>query len=130
MVKSGTTFSCFLEKVVPLFPIKKPRDENIINYFNYLTKEDVSKIIELQLSEFDNRLKELNFTLKIDKKLKAVDLQLKKYKIDLISVYAMVRISFSLKIYQDNLSLLILLKVLLFHYVLFFYYKMDIHFLD
>ena len=46
-----------------------------IVYFNYLTKEDVSKIIELQLSEFDNRLKELNFTLKIDKKLKEIILE-------------------------------------------------------
>jgi ATP-dependent Clp protease ATP-binding subunit ClpC len=41
-----------------------------IVYFNYLSQDDVIKIIELRLKDFENHLKEMGFTLKIDKKIK------------------------------------------------------------
>lgn len=41
-----------------------------IVYFNYLMQDDVIKIIELRLKDFENHLKEIGFTLKIDKKIK------------------------------------------------------------
>ena len=41
-----------------------------IVYFNYLSQDDVIKIIELRLKDFENHLKEIGFTLKIDKKIK------------------------------------------------------------
>jgi ATP-dependent Clp protease ATP-binding subunit ClpC len=41
-----------------------------IVYFNYLTQDDVIKIIDLQLKDFENHLKEIGFTVKIDKKTK------------------------------------------------------------
>jgi ATP-dependent Clp protease ATP-binding subunit ClpC len=41
-----------------------------IVYFNYLSEDDVTKIIDLQLKDFENHLKEVGFTFKIDKKTK------------------------------------------------------------
>jgi len=41
-----------------------------IVYFNYLTQDDVVKIIDLQLKDFENHLKNVGFTFKIDKKSK------------------------------------------------------------
>lgn len=41
-----------------------------IVYFNYLNEEDITKIIDLQLKDFESHLKTLGFTFKVDKKLK------------------------------------------------------------
>jgi ATP-dependent Clp protease ATP-binding subunit ClpC len=41
-----------------------------IVYFNYLNEEDITKIIDLQLKDFELHLKSIGFTFKIDKKLK------------------------------------------------------------
>jgi len=41
-----------------------------IVYFNYLNEEDITKIIDLQLKDFESHLKSIGFTFKIDKKLK------------------------------------------------------------
>lgn len=41
-----------------------------IIHFNYLTEEDIIKIIDLQLNDFSLRLKEMGFAFKIDKKIK------------------------------------------------------------
>jgi ATP-dependent Clp protease ATP-binding subunit ClpC len=41
-----------------------------IVYFNYLTEDDVTKIIDLQLKDLESHLKQVGFTLKIDKKIK------------------------------------------------------------
>ena len=41
-----------------------------IVYFNYLNEEDITKIIDLQLKDFESHLKTIGFSFKIDKKLK------------------------------------------------------------
>jgi ATP-dependent Clp protease ATP-binding subunit ClpC len=41
-----------------------------IVYFNYLNESDITKIIDLQLGEFENHLKQIGFTFKVDKKTK------------------------------------------------------------
>jgi ATP-dependent Clp protease ATP-binding subunit ClpC len=41
-----------------------------IVYFNYLNEEDITKIIDLQLKDFELHLKSIGFTFKIDKKSK------------------------------------------------------------
>ena len=41
-----------------------------IVYFNYLTEDDIVKIIDLQLKDLESHLKNIGFTFKVDKKTK------------------------------------------------------------
>jgi ATP-dependent Clp protease ATP-binding subunit ClpC len=69
--ESNTNSKSIIEK-----NLKKTFKPEFINrldeivYFNYLTQDDVIKIIDLQLKDFENHLKEIGFTVKIDKKTK------------------------------------------------------------
>jgi ATP-dependent Clp protease ATP-binding subunit ClpC len=69
--ESNTNSKSIIEK-----NLKKTFKPEFINrldeivYFNYLTQDDVIKIIDLQLKDFENHLNKIGFTVKIDKKTK------------------------------------------------------------